>query len=191
MKRFTITIISAMLCGLVVLSACGGAKKNVQDAEGQAEAGGNAPSGYLMPAISANNFCGDFTTMTPVYGYLMPEKGLFLKMHDIRGAYGIDIYTYVMDGDNIQCTPGHFVMIVPRGGDKLEITIKKSSMKNTPSFTFIPTPDCENSAYVATEKVAGKYYYLCGDAEARYKFEDLFEDERCAEFKNLVDNYGK
>lgn len=29
MKRFTITIISAMLCGLVVLSACGGAKKNV------------------------------------------------------------------------------------------------------------------------------------------------------------------
>ena len=40
MKRFTITIISAMLCGLVVLSACGGAKKNVQDAEGQAEAGG-------------------------------------------------------------------------------------------------------------------------------------------------------
>lgn len=96
-----------------------------------------------------------------------------------------------MDGDNIQCTPGHFVMIVPRGGDKLEITIKKSSMKNTPSFTFIPTPDCENSAYVATEKVAGKYYYLCGDAEARYKFEDLFEDERCAEFKNLVDNYGK
>ena len=65
MKRFTITIISAMLCGLVVLSACGGAKKNVQDAEGQAEAGGNAPGGYLMPAISANNFCGDFTTMTP------------------------------------------------------------------------------------------------------------------------------
>lgn len=116
MKRFTITIISAMLCGLVVLSACGGAKKNVQDAEGQAEAGGNAPGGYLMPAISANNFCGDFTTMTP---------------------------------------------------------------------------DCENSAYVATEKVAGKYYYLCGDAEARYKFEDLFVDERCAEFKNLVDNYGK
>lgn len=48
MKRFTITIISAMLCGLVVLSACGGAKKNVQDAEGQAEAGGNAPGGYLM-----------------------------------------------------------------------------------------------------------------------------------------------
>ena len=37
-----------------------------------------------MPAISANNFCGDFTTMTPDYGYLMPEKGLFLKMHDIR-----------------------------------------------------------------------------------------------------------
>lgn len=56
MKRFTITIISAMLCGLVVLSACGGAKKNVQDAEGQAEAGGNVPGGYLMPAISANNF---------------------------------------------------------------------------------------------------------------------------------------
>ena len=121
----------------------------------------------------------------------MPEKGLFLKMHDIRGAYGINIYTYVMDGDNIQCTPGHFVRIVPRGGDKLEVTIKKSSKNNTPSFTFIPTPDCENSAYVATEKVAGKYYYLCGDAEARYKFEDLFEDERCAEFKSLVDNYGK
>ena len=109
----------------------------------------------------------------------------------LLGWETLDIYTYVMDGDNIQCTPGHFVMIVPRGGDKLEITIKKSSMKNTPSFTFIPTPDCENSAYVATEKVAGKYYYLCGDAEARYKFEDLFEDERCAEFKNLVDNYGK
>ena len=35
MKRFTITIISAMLCGLVVLSACGGAKKNVQDAGGK------------------------------------------------------------------------------------------------------------------------------------------------------------
>ena len=150
MKRFTITIISAMLCGLVVLSACGGAKKNVQDAEGQAEAGGNAPSGYLMPAISANNFCGDFTTMTPDYGYLMPEKGLFLKMHDIRGAYGINIYTYVMDGDNIQCTPGHFVMIVPRGGDKLEITIKKSSMKNTPSFTFIPTPDTIQSVISQT-----------------------------------------
>ena len=42
MKRFTITIISAMLCGLVVLSACGGAKKNVQDAEGQAEEIGRA-----------------------------------------------------------------------------------------------------------------------------------------------------
>ena len=33
-------------------------------------------------------------------------------------------------------------------------------MKNTPSFTFIPTPDCENSAYVATEKVAGIGYQL-------------------------------
>lgn len=114
MKKFTITIISAILCGLVVLSACGGTKKNVQDAEGQAAAGGDTPSGYLMPAIAANNFCGDFTTMAPEYGYLMPEKGLFLKMHDIRGAYGINIYTYVMDGDNIQCTPGHFVRIVPR-----------------------------------------------------------------------------
>lgn len=40
MKKFTITIISAILCGLVVLSACGGTKKNVQDAEGQAVAGG-------------------------------------------------------------------------------------------------------------------------------------------------------
>lgn len=48
MKRFTITIISAMLCGLVVLSACGGAKKNVQDAEGQAEAG--ECSGRLLDA---------------------------------------------------------------------------------------------------------------------------------------------
>lgn len=191
MRKFTISIFSAMLCGLVVLSACGGAKKSGQDAASQAGAGDNTPSGYLMPALSVNDFCGDFKTMSPDYGYLMPEKGLFLKMNDIRGAYGINIYTYVMDGDKIQCTPGHFVMIVPRGSDKLEITIKKSSKSNTPAYTFVPTSNCENSAYVAAEKVAGSYYYLCGDSEARYKFEDLFEDERCAEFKNLVDNYGK
>lgn len=191
MRKITIAMMSAIFCGLFLLSACGGAKKNGQSAEGEPVAADNAPSGYLMPAISVNDFCGDFTTMTPDYGYLIPEKGLFLKMNDIRGAYGIEIYTYVMDGDKIQCTPGHFVMITPRGGDKLEISIKKSSKNNTPSYTFVPTPDCENSAYVATEQVAGKYYYLCGDSEARYKFEDLFEDERCAEFKNLVDNYGK
>lgn len=191
MRKFTISIFSAMLCGLVVLSACGGTKKGSQGAEGQVDTGDNAPSGYLMPALSANDFCGDFTTMTPDYGYLMPEKGLFLKMNDFGGSYGIYIYTYVMDGDNIQCTPGHFVMITPRAGDKMEITIKKSSPNNTPAYTFVPTPNCEKSAYVATEKVAGSYYYLCGDSEARYKFEDLFEDERCAEFKNLVDNYGK
>ncbi|MEL5894474.1 hypothetical protein AAE250_13380 [Bacteroides sp. GD17] len=196
MKKFTIAVLSAIFCGVVALSACGGAKKNggsteSTESQGTSVAEDNAPRGYLMPAISVNDFCGDFTTMSPDYGYLMPEKGLFLKMNDIRGAYGIDVYTYVMDGDKIQCTPGHFVMITPRGGDKLEVTIKKSSSNNTPSFTFVPTPNCENSAYVATEAVAGNYYYLCGDGEARYKFEDLFEDERCAEFKNLVDNYGK
>ena len=51
MKRFTITIISAMLCGLVVLSACGGAKKNVQDAEGQAEAGNLYATNKVQPPI--------------------------------------------------------------------------------------------------------------------------------------------
>lgn len=191
MKTFIISIVSAMFCGLVVLSACGGAKKDGQGAESRADSEDNAPSGYLMPALSVNDFCGDFTTMTPDYGYLIPEKGLFLKMNDFRGSYGINIYTYVMDGENIQCTPGHFVMITPRSGGKMEITMKKSSKNNTPSYTFVPTPNCENSDYVATETVAGNYYYLCGDGEARYKFEDLFEDERCAEFKKLVDNYGK
>lgn len=56
MKRFTITIISAMLCGLVVLSACGGAKKNVQDAEGQAEAGGECSERLLDACYLSKQF---------------------------------------------------------------------------------------------------------------------------------------
>ena len=195
MKKFTIAMLSVIFSGLVVLSACGGAKKDAQGVETQSEAivaEDNGPSGYLMPTASAGNYCGDFKSLHVDYGYLMPEKGLFLKMNDFGGgAYGIHIYTYVMEGGNIVCAPGHFVRITPRGGDKIEINIRKSSKNNTPSFVFVPTPDCENSDYVATEKVAGSYFYLCGDGEARYKFEDLFEDERYAEFKNLVNNYGK
>ena len=197
MKKFTITMLSVVFCGLVVLSACGGAKKDAQGqgAETKSEAvtvEDSSPSGYLMPTASASNYCGDFKGSRVDYGYLMPDKGLFLKMNAFGGgSYGIHIYTYVMEGGSIVCTPGHFVNITQRGGDKIEINIRESSKNNTPSFVFVPTPDCENSDYVATEKVAGSYFYLCGDGEARYKFEDLFEDERCAEFKNLVDNYGK
>lgn len=191
MKKFTVMVLSAMCCGLLMLSACGGAKKNAQGAEGE-EVADNAPRGYLMPALSVNDFCGDFSDTRADYGYLMPEKGLFLKMNVFgTGSYGIDVYTYVMDGDKIVCTPGHFVDITTRSGGKVEINTRKRSKNNSPSLTFVPTPACEYSAYVATEHVCGQYYYLCGDGEARYKFEDVFEDERYAEFKSFIDNYGK
>lgn len=187
MRKLTIAMLSALFCGLLVLSACGGVKK-----DGQGTSANSAPSGYRMPSLHVNDFCGDFGDTRVDYGYLMPERGLFLKMNEMgRGACGIDVYTYVMKGDTIVCTPGHAAFITPRGGDKIEVRIKKSSKNNTPSFTFVPISNCEYADYVATERVAGAYFYLCGDAEGRYKFEDIFEDERYAEFKNLIDNYGK
>lgn len=193
MKKFIITLLSAACCGLILLSACSGAKKNEQGTEKESEvavSGDNSPMGFLMPTVRTNDYCGDFSGSRVSYGYLMPEKKLFLLKNGNSLNCGIDIYTYVMEGDKIVCTPGHFVMIMPRSGEKVEVNIRKSSKNNTPSLTFVPTPNCENSDYVATETVAGSYFYLCGDGEARYQFEDLFEDERCAEFKNLVDNYG-
>lgn len=195
MKKFTISMLSALFCGLVVLSACGGAKKGNQDAEAQtavAKSDDKSPSAYRMPALSVNDFCGDLSDTRADYGYLMPEKGLFLKMNVFgTGSYGINVYTYVMDGDKIVCTPGHFVNIATRSGDKVEITMRKRSKNNSPSFTFVPILNCDYAAYVTTEQVAGKYFYLCGDGEARYKFEDIFEDERYVEFKNFIENYGK
>lgn len=183
MKKFTISMLTAIFCGLAVLSACTGTKNPSKK---------NSPSGYLMPTASTNDYCGEFTGGRVSYGYLMPEKKLFLLMrNDGGGAYGINIYTYIMENDNIICTPGHFVNITPRGGDKIEITSRKSSTNNTPSFVFVPTPNCENSDYVATETVADSYFYLCGNSEACRQVENLFEDERYAEFKELVDNYGK
>ena len=194
MKKFTITMLSAAFCGLMAFSACSGAKKNAQGTEKESEVAvleDNSPMGFLMPTAKTNDYCGDFSDSRVSYGYLIPEKKLFLMKNGNSLNCGVHIYTYVMDGDKIVCTPGHFVMITPRSGEKVEVNIKKSSKNNTPSLTFVPTSNCENSNYVAMETVAGSYFYLCGDSEARYQFEDLFEDERCAEFKNLVDSYGK
>ncbi|WP_300699915.1 hypothetical protein [Bacteroides sp.] len=193
MKKLSITILSVFCCGLM-MCACNGTKKSEQSAENSVEATSNIvdeqPSGYAMPTASVNNYCGNFTDPRKQYGYLMPANGLFLMLNQIGKNYVITVYKYVMAGENIQCTPEAFVMANMKG-ENVSVEIKRDVKNNTPSFTFVPTPDCEHSEYVATEKVARDYFYLCGDSEARYKFEDLFEDERYAEFKNLVDSYKK
>lgn len=175
MNKVTVMVASTLLCGLLSLVSCGGSSSESK--------------GYLMPALSVNDYCGDFSDTRADYGYLMPAQGLFLKMNVFgTDSYVINIYTYKEEDGNLMCTPGHMVMTSPKGGD-VQINIKESSPKNTPSFIFVPTPDCEYSDYVATEQVARSYYYLCGSDEARQRFEALFADERYAQLKELVFNY--
>lgn len=178
MNKVITILASALFGGAMLLTSCGGSSAESK--------------GYLMPALSVNDYCGDFADTRAEYGYLMPAQGLFLKMHVFgTDSYVIHVYSYEEDGEgNLNCTPGHGVHVSPKGGE-VQIDIKESSLKNTPSFVFKPTPNCEYSDYVATEQVVRKYYYLCSSEESRQKFESLFADERYAPLKELVFNYPK
>ena len=177
MNKVAVMFASALLGGIMLLASCGGASSEAK--------------GYLMPTMSVNDYCGDFSGSRADYGYLMAGQGLFLKMNVFgTDSYVISIYTYEEEGGSLKCTPGHTVLVSPKGGD-VQIDIKESSSKNTPSFTFVPTPGCEQSDYVATEPVARSYYYLCGNDEVRQQFEALLADERYAQLKELVFNYPK
>ena len=177
MNKVVVILASLLFSGAMWLVSCGGASSENK--------------GYLMPALSVNDYCGDFSGTRADYGYLMPAQGLFLKMN-VFGAdsFVISIYTYEEADGSLQCTPGYTVLVSPKGGN-VQIDVKESSPRNTPSFTFVPTPGCEQSDYVATEQVARKYYYLCGSDEARQQFEAIFADERYAQLKELVFNYPK
>lgn len=176
MNKVAIMFVSALFCcGVMLLVSCGGSSS------------GN--KGYLMPALSVNDYCGDFSDTRADYGYLMPAQGLFLKMNVFgKDSYVISVYTYEEEGDNLKCTPGHTVLVSPKGGN-VQIDIKESSPRNTPSFTFVPTPNCEQSDYVATEQVARRYYYLCGSEEVRQQFEAILADARYVQLKELVFSY--
>lgn len=177
MNKVTLMLAAILLSGLLSLVSCGSSSSESK--------------GFLMPALSVNDYCGDFSDTRADYGYLMPAQGLFLKMNVFgTDSYVIHVYTCEEEDGNLKCAPGYMVMTSPKGGE-VQINIKESSPKNTPSFIFVPTPDCEYSDYVATEQVARKYYYLCGNVEVQQQFEALFADERYAQLKELVFNYPK
>lgn len=173
MNKVAIMFASALFCGVMSLVSCGGSSAESK--------------GYLMPALSVNDYCGDFSDTRADYGYLMPEQGLFLKMNVFgTDSYVISVYTYEEEGENLKCTPVHTVLVSPKGGD-VQIDIKES--RSTPPFVFVPTPGCEQSDYVATEQVARSYYYLCGSEEVRQQFEAILADARYVQLKELVFSY--